>query len=316
MNSTQPKNSIIKPERLVKGDTVAIIAPASNLKADYLARGKVELEGLGFRVRHRADILEKARYTAGSDERRAEELMDAFTDPEVKAVWAARGGYGVMRILDLLDEDVLRANPKIFIGYSDMTALHLYFYRRFGWVTFHGPMAAKDLAGGEAHYDRETLLSAITNARLAGEIKSDKTELLHGGGTISGRLLGGCLSLISAMMGTPDELDARGAILFLEDTGVRPYAIDRMLQQLKLAGKFDEVQGIVFGEMTDCIQHAEQGYTIQEVLAERTADLGVPVIFGLPSGHSPRGNLTLPLGVMATLDGKRGTLSIDEAAVI
>ncbi|MEK7833013.1 MAG: LD-carboxypeptidase [Acidobacteriota bacterium] len=314
-------NQIIKPAALETGDCIAVVAPASNLKSDYLARGVAELERLGFRVKHRPDILDKTRYTAGSDQRRAEELMAAFADPKVKAVWAARGGYGVMRILPLLDEDVLRANPKIFIGYSDMTALHLYLYRRFGWVTFHGPMAAKDLAHfsesrGE-HYNRETLLAAITQAQPMGEIKSAKTEMLHHGSgqPASGRLLGGCLSLITAMMGTPDELDTRGAILFLEDTGTRPYAIDRMLQQLRLAGKLDEVRGIVFGEMTDCIQNSEQGYSLQDVLAECTAGLRVPVMFGLPSGHSPVGNLTLPLGVMATLDTVRGALSVDEAAV-
>ncbi|MDX2041001.1 MAG: LD-carboxypeptidase [Acidobacteriota bacterium] len=314
---TNQSSTIIKPAALRAGDTVAVVAPASNLKAEYLARGVAELERLGFRVKHRADILDKASYTAGSDQRRAEELMEVFADPEVKAVWAARGGYGVMRILPLLDETVLRANPKIFIGYSDLTALHLYLYRRFGWVTFHGPMAAKDLAGGAEHYDRETLLAALMQTQPMGEITSPKIELLHRGSgqPVSGRLLGGCLSLVTAMIGTPDELDTRDSILFLEDTGTRPYALDRMLQQLRLAGKFDEVRGIVFGEMTDCTQNAEQGYTLQEVLADCTADFRVPVMFGLPSGHSPVGNLTLPLGVIATLDAGHCVLSIDEAAV-
>jgi muramoyltetrapeptide carboxypeptidase len=309
------EHKVIKPPMLRQGDTVAIVAPASNLKSDYLARGVAELERLGFRAKYDPGILDKARYTAGSDERRANELAQAFADPEVKAVWAARGGYGAMRLFKLLNEDALRRRPKIFIGYSDMTALHLYFYRRFGWVTFHGPMAAKDLAGGEEHYDRETLIRVLTSASPLGEISSTRTETLHRGARVSGRLLGGCLSLISAMMGTPDELDTRGSILFLEDTATRPYAIDRMLQQLKLAGKFDEVRGIVFGEMTDCVQHADQGYRIQDVLAECTADLNIPVMFGLPSGHSPIDNLTLPLGVMATLDADRGVLSVDEAAV-
>jgi muramoyltetrapeptide carboxypeptidase len=309
--------TIIKPAALRSGDTVAIIAPASNLKAEYLARGVAELERLGLRVRYEPDILAKSHYTAGTDERRAAELQRAFADPAIKAVWAARGGYGAMRLLPLLDEALLRANPKIFIGYSDMTALHLYFYRRFGWITFHGPMAAKDLAGGAEHYDQASLWAALTQAAPLGEIASTQIEMLHRGAgqQVTGRLLGGCLSLITAMMGTPDELDTRGAILFLEDTATRPYALDRMLQQLKLAGKFDEVRGIIFGEMTDCLQHAEQGYAIQEVLAECTADLNIPVMFGFPSGHSPRGNLTLPLGVMATLDVERGVLSIDEAAV-
>jgi muramoyltetrapeptide carboxypeptidase len=307
----------IKPQALCEGDIIGLVAPASNLKSDYLTRGIAEIERLGFRVKHDPSILEKSLYTAGSDERRVGELMRAFADPEVKAVWAARGGYGAMRLLSLLDEDKLRDHPKIFIGYSDMTALHLYFYRRFNWVTFHGPMAAKDLAGGEEHYDRDLLLRAITHAAAPGEIRSEKTEMLHrgAGGRVSGRLLGGCLTLISAMMGTPDELDTRDSILFLEDTATKPFALDRMLQQLKLAGKLTDVRGMVFGEMTDCVQHADQGYTVQEVLAECTADLGIPVMFGLPSGHSPRGNLTLPLGVMASLDADRGVLNIDESAV-
>jgi muramoyltetrapeptide carboxypeptidase len=317
MNSKRPSN-IIKPGALLEGDTVAIIAPASNLKADYLDRGIAELARLGFRVKYGASILSKDRYTAGTDERRAEELMSAFADPEIKAVWAARGGYGAMRLFDKLDEKSLSRTPKIFIGYSDITALHLYFYRRFNWVSFHGPMATKDLAGGEAHYDRATLMKMLRQTSPPGEIETSKTEMLHygAGGAVTGRLLGGCLSLISALMGTPDELDTRGSLLFLEDTATKPFAIDRMLQQLKLAGKFDEVRGIIFGEMIDCVQHAGQGYRIQDVLADCTADLGVPVMFGLPSGHSPAGNLTLPLGVMATLDADRGVLSIDEAAVI
>ena len=304
-----------KPSALQPGDLVQIVAPASNLKAEYLARGVAELTTLGFRVKYDPAILEKDRYTAGTDERRVRELMDAFTDAEVKAVWAARGGYGVMRLLAQLDEDALRANPKIFIGYSDLTALQLYLYNRFGWVTFHGPMAAKDLAGGEAHYDKITLLKALTKAEPMGEIVATGTEVLQRGATVSGPLLGGCMSLLAAMTGTPDELDTTDAILFLEDTGTRPYQLDRMIQQLKLAGKFERVRAIVFGEMSNCVQHVEQGYTLQEVLRDLTAELRIPVLFGLRSGHSERGNLTLPLGVQATLDSERGMLRIDEAAV-
>ncbi len=316
MTSIQP-SKIIKPRALLEGDSVAIIAPASNLQAPYLDRGTAELAKLGLRVKYDAGILSKDRYTAGTDERRAEELMSAFADPEIKAVWVARGGYGAMRLFDKLDEKRLSVTPKIFIGYSDITALHLYFYSRFNWVSFHGPMAAKDLAGGEEHYDRESLIKMLWQTSPPGEIKTSRTEMLHRGpgGRVSGRLLGGCLSLIAALMGTPDQLDTRGAILFLEDTATKPFAIDRMLQQLRLAGKFDEVRAIIFGEMIDCVQHADQGYRIQDVLADRTKDLGVPVMFGLPSGHSPVGNLTLPLGVMAILDADRGVLSIDEAAV-
>jgi len=308
---------IIKPAALQEGDTVAIVAPASNLKSDYLARGVVELERLGFRVQYDPGILSKDRFTAGSDERRAGELMRAFSDPGVKAVWAARGGYGVMRLIPLLEENILRQNPKVFIGYSDLTALHLYLLRRFGWVTFHGPMAAKDLAGGEDAYDRKSLMAALARPGPMGEIFAPGIEVLHKGRQeiTAGRLAGGCLSLISATMGTPEEIETAGTILFLEDTGTKPFAIDRMLQQLRLAGKFEAVRGIIFGEMNDCIQHPDQGYTIQEILADATADLGITVLFGLPSGHSPKGNLTLPLGVQATIDANRAVLSIDEAAV-
>jgi muramoyltetrapeptide carboxypeptidase len=307
----------IRPPALRPGDTVAVVAPASNLKPDYLARGVAEIGRLGFRARYEPGILDKARYTAGSDDRRAGELMRAFADPEIKAVWAARGGYGAMRLFGLLDDELLRRRPKVFIGYSDMTALHLYFYRRFGWVTFHGPMAAKDLAGGEGHYDRETLLAALTREAPMGEIGGAGIEMLHrgAGGRVTGRLLGGCLSIVAALMGTPDALDTRGAILFLEDTAVKPFALDRLLRQLRLAGKFDGARAVVFGEMTDCAQHADQGYELRAVLTECTAGLGIPVMSGLRSGHSPRGNLTLPLGVRATLEADRGVLTVDEAAV-
>lgn len=308
---------IIKPKALQPGDTIAIVAPASNLKADYLARGIAEIERLGFRVRHEDGILSKDRYTAGSDKRRAEELMNAFTDETVRAVWAARGGYGAMRLFDLLDPERLRPHPKIFIGYSDLTALHLLLFNRFGWVTFHGPMAAKDLTGGEPAFDRGSLLRSLTGSDAIGTIGHNPLEVLHSGNSVkvNGRLIGGCLSLISATMGTEAEIDTRDAILFLEDTGTKPFALDRMLQQLRLSGKFDEIRGIVFGEMTDCMQHPDQGYTLQQVLADCTAGLGVPVLFGLPSGHSPVGNLTLPLGVQATLLPREGRLVIEETGV-
>lgn len=310
--------SIVKPRALAKGDLVKIVAPASNLKRDYLERGIAELKRLGFRVQVDDSILEFDKYNAGSDARRARELNDAFADPEVKAVWAARGGYGSMRLLPLLDQDLLRANPKVVIGYSDITALHLFLFNRFGWVTFHGPMASKDLAAGAEAYDHTSLLAALCGAEVPWQVGSAPMQILHRGkGTrVAGRLMGGCLSIISAMMGTPYEIDARDSLLFLEDTSTKPFAIDRMLTQLRLAGKFTDVRAIIFGEMLDCIQHANQGYVIEDVLRNCTADFGIPVLFGLPSGHSPRGNLTLPLGVAASVDVESGCLSIDEATVI
>lgn len=315
-------SQIVKPYALQEGDIVAIVAPAGNIKAEYLERGIAEIEKLGFKAKYRPDIIAKDRYTAGSDERRIDELLDAFVSPEVKAIWCARGGYGTMRILRQLDKKLIYRHPKIFIGYSDITALHLYLQACFNWVVFHGPMATKDLAGGGEHYDQHTLLNAIMRPAPLGEIDAPGTSMLHGlpgthgGGIASGKLIGGCLSMIVAMLGTPYEPDTRDSILFLEDLAVKPYAMDRMLQQLKLAGKFDGVKAIVFGEMTDCIQHPDQGYTIQDVLSECTAELRVPVMFGFPSGHSAIGNITLPLGVHASLDSQRCKLIIEESAVL
>jgi muramoyltetrapeptide carboxypeptidase len=244
--------------------------------------------------------------------------MGAFEDQEVKAIWAARGGYGSMRIFDLLDDSSIRKNPKIFIGYSDITALHLYLYQRFGLVTFHGPMVAKDIEAGTDHFDENSLLRAITSLDPMGQIHSRGLRVFHGSDSapVSGTLLGGCLTLVNSLLATPHELDTRDSILFLEDTLARPFAIDRMLTQLKLARKFDHVRAIIFGEMTECLQTADQGYEIEDVLASCTADLGIPVAWGLESGHSPRGNLTLPLGVRATFDPSLPALQIDEAAVV
>src|SRR5678816_4522160 len=235
---------IIKPRALKTGDLVAVVAPASNIKADRLARGIAELERLGFRAAYEPEILARDRYTAGSDERRAGELMRAFENPDVRAVWCARGGYGSMRIFNLISDDVLNS-PKIFIGYSDITALHLYFYKRFGWVTFHGPMVAKELEGGIGNYDEMSLRHAISGDVSNWPITSPAFRILHGGSLVSGTLLGGCLTLINSLIGTPFDLDTTDSILFLEDTNVRPFAIDRMLTQLRLAGKFDKVRAII-----------------------------------------------------------------------
>jgi muramoyltetrapeptide carboxypeptidase len=309
---------LVKPPALHKGDRIAIVAPASNIREENLARGIRQLEKLGFTASYEPEILSKSRYTAGSDERRASELMRAFSNPEVKAVWAARGGYGTMRLIERLDSALLERHPKIFVGYSDLTAFHLYLYRKFGWVTFHGPMIAKDLAEGEEHYDSGTLLSAIEEGTSGFEIEMGGVETLHGSKDrqVTGRLLGGCLTLVCALMGTDYELDTQDSILFLEDSDARHYQIDRMLEQLRLGGKLDGIRALIFGEMINCSQPGEKDSRLQDMLREITSDLNVPVFYGLKSGHTSSGNLTLPLGVVATLDLPANTLRIDEPAVI
>jgi len=204
-------------------------------------------------------------YLAGSDKRRAEELMAMFNDPEVKAIFAARGGYGSVRLLPYLEEERLRAHPKIFMGYSDVTTLLVYFQQRFRWVVFHGPMVAREFADGPGHYDEELLRRTLMRAEPIGEIDTSGVAVLSPG-VATGRLTGGCLSLLVSTLGTPYEFDATDAILFLEDYAAKPYQVDRMLTQLRDSGKLRAVRGLIFGEMTECVQHPHQDYTLVDVI--------------------------------------------------
>lgn len=306
--------SLIKPARLRRGDVVGIIAPASDIKRERLMAGIVELERLGFRAKHFDSIFEKTRYTAGSDERRARELVEMLVDPEVKAIIAARGGYGSVRLLRRLDKEQLEAHPKIIMGYSDITTLLLYFQRLFGWVTFHGPMVTREFAAGEGHYARDWLWRLLTAPAPAGKIELEHTQTIRSG-SASGRLAGGCLPMLTASLGTSYEFSSQDTVLFLEDYASKPYQIDRMLTQLIHAGKFDRVRAVIFGEMTDCEQHTEQGYTIIDVITTCMREIAVPMLFGVRSGHSDWGNLALPLGVEVTLDCDSHLLTVEEPAV-
>jgi muramoyltetrapeptide carboxypeptidase len=306
----------IKPLQLHTGDLIGIVAPASNIKPGLLAAGVAELHRLGFRTKCFDSILEKYRYTAGPDERRARELNAMFADPEIKAIFAARGGYGSSRLLPLLDRQVMEAHPKIFMGYSDISTLLLYFHRRFNWVVFHGPMVTREFAGGEHQYDRDMLVRVLCKAEPAGRVDATGTQVLHSG-VAGGKLVGGCLPMLTNSIGTDYELDSRDSILFIEDYASKPYQIDRMLTHLRAAGKLSHVRGLIFGELTDCVQHPDQGYTIVDVVEACVGDLNIPVLFGLRSGHSDYRNLVLPLGVEVTLDCSKteAALTIDEPAV-
>lgn len=308
--------ALVRPPRLRPGDTIGVVAPASNIRPELLEAGIRELQRLGLRVKYLSSIFEKRFYTAGSDERRADEVMAMFADPDVRAIFAARGGYGSARLLGRLDEDVIRRHPKIVMGYSDITTLLLWLQRRFGWVVFHGPMVTREFAAGAGHYDDELLWRVLGRAEPVGEIDTSGTTILSPG-QAKGRLVGGCLTLLTSSVGTDYEFDATEAILLLEDYRAKPYQIDRMLTHLRQAGKLRQVRGLIFGEMTGCVQHEAQGYTIEDVIRDCVGDLGVPVLFGLRSGHSDWGNLVLPLGVEATLEcaSSRPCFVIEEAAV-
>jgi muramoyltetrapeptide carboxypeptidase len=313
-SSTTPR---IKPPALRPGDTVGIVAPASNVKRADLEAGCEALRRAGYRPLYFDSILEQDLYFAGSVERRARELEEMFAREEVRAIVCARGGYGANYLLEALDLQKIRSYPKIFVGYSDVTALLTYFSDTAGLVTFHGPMAAKDWL----HEDGVDLAS--WQAALAGTVAWEPNLGAGSGasglveGTAEGTLYGGCLSILVASLGTPYEIRTEGTILFLEDLAAKPFQIDRMLMQLKLAGKLDGVRGIVFGEMRDCMQTANQGYTLEKVVLRIVGSLGVPVAYGVRSGHVTAGNITLPIGVRAGLTVRDGKVSLRilEAAV-
>src|SRR5215469_11307018 len=305
-----------KPRSLRPGDTVGVVAPASNIKRELLEQGCARLADLGYKPFYLESIFERDLYFAGSAKRRARELEAMFTRPEVRAILCARGGYGTNYLLGELSQSKIATNPKIFVGYSDVTTLLTCFADSAGLVTFHGPMAAKDFAydDGVDLASWEAALTGIAEWEAGADPDSQADGLVDGSG--EGVLYGGCLSLLVASLGTAHEIRTAGTVLFIEDVNARPYQIDRMLMQLKLAGKFNGVRGMVFGEMLDCQQTKDQGYTLQEVILRIVGGLGIPVAYGLRSGHVTRKNITLPIGVQACLHvaGGKAQLKILEAA--
>lgn len=300
MESALPKPRT-KPPALQRGDTVGIVAPASNIKRELLQAGCDTLRGLGYKPVYNDSILEQDLYFAGSVERRARELEQMFSREDVRAIICARGGYGANYLLSALDPDKIIPNPKIFAGYSDITTLLTCFADSAGMVTFHGPMVTKDFS----HADGVDLLSwesALTGvAPWEPDLGPDSGVKGLVEGRAEGILYGGCLSMLVASLGTAHEIRTGGTILFLEDIATKPYQIDRMLMHLKLAGKLNGVNGLIFGEMLDCVQAQDQGYTLEEIILRIVGDLGVPVAYGLRSGHVSRRNVTLPIGVRASL---------------
>ncbi|MGH9718858.1 MAG: S66 peptidase family protein, partial [Bryobacteraceae bacterium] len=260
----------------------------------------------------------------GSVEERLDDLHAMFRDPDVRAVFAIRGGYGAAQLLDRIDYKLIRGNPKIFLGYSDITALHLAIQKRAGLVTFHGPVTLSRFSEYTQKHFRRALFEAkplgkLTNPPDSNPLRPAHTFRTVRPGTARGPLVGGNLTLISTTMGTPFEIETRGRILFLEDVDEQPYSVDRMLTQLRLAGKFDGVAGVVFGECNNCRPRDyqpsfESTFSLGEVVDEILGKLPVPVLSGLTIGHT-EDQLTLPLGVMASLDADKGELEIEEPGV-
>ena len=305
MNPDNPKP--IRPPRLKPGDTVGIVAPASPFDRDIFNQGLNILESLGFRTVVPDEIFENDRYLAGSDSQRAQLVNQFFKDPEVAAIVCARGGYGCMRMLPLVDFDTIRTHPKIFVGYSDITALLTAITTRGGLVTFHGPMVTTLAKAPEL--TRHIFTEAIA-ADTPLELRPSGGVVIQAG-KATGQIIGGNLNTLCHLLGTPFEPRFENRILFLEDRGEAHYRIDRMLFQMKLAGCFDGIAGLVLGSFEEC--GALDG--ICRIFEECFQDIRIPILAGFDAGHGKQ-NLTLPFGIEARLDTDNQILAFDQPATI
>ncbi len=319
-------DGLVRPKALKPGDTVGLITPSTYVSdPDRIALAERTVRYFGLIPKFGKNVKQREGYLGGSVEDRLADLHAMFRDPEVKGVFCLRGGYGSAQLLDGIDYELIAANPKIFLGYSDITAMHLAIRRRVGMVTFHGPVVLSRFTGYTREHFRKALfetkpLGVLGNPPGEDALRPGHTTRTIRPGRARGRLTGGNLTLISTTLGTPYEIDTKGKILFLEDVDEQPYSIDRMLTQLRLAGKLDAAAGIVFGECADCRPRDykpsfESNFSLGEILDRILGKLKTPVFSGLTVGHTDD-QLTLPLGVMTTLDADRGELVIEEAAAV
>lgn len=306
-----------KPAALGPGGLVRLISPASPAKAEATSRGVSELERLGYHVRFTSPEMKPDGYFAGSTVRRSAELVAALLDPEAQATICVRGGYGSGVLLDGLQSQRLK-QPKLLIGFSDITILHAFLWQRTHWTSIHGPMVAAGLDKGEDQadgYDRESFVNAVSGTLRNWSVGLGGEPLVRGEAT--GVLLGGCLTLIEDTLGTPWSLDTRGAILLIEDVAMKPYQLDRSLLHMAQAGKFRGVRGVVLGDFPDSEPPTGSRVTVRDVCRRVFGRMGIPVIFGAAFGHTHRPMLTLPLGVRARLTTSgEGKLEILEPAVL
>ena len=308
----KPGRSLIRPARLRAGDTVAVVAPAGPVVPERLERGLDVLRGWGLDVRVGPHVLghhERFGYLAADDAARAEDLVHAWRDPDVRAVFCARGGYGVQRMVDLLDwESIAAAGPKPLVGFSDVTALHQGFAARLGLSTVHGPVVTSLGSGDDA--SRSHLHRLLFEPEPGVTLVSGDTRTLVGG-RAEGVLVGGNVALLAAELGTANSLPAAASIAVLEEVGEEAYRLDRMLTQLLRSGWFDGVRGIVLGDFTDC----GEPDSVQALVEDRLGPLGVPMLWGAQVGHGSR-NLAFPYGVPAVLDADEGTLVLRQAPLL
>ncbi|HML48431.1 MAG TPA: LD-carboxypeptidase [Clostridia bacterium] len=308
---------MIKPRALRPGATIGLTAPSGALRPPQtLEPGIRKLESLGYRIVRGKTCDSAYGYLAGNDALRADELNAMFADPAIDAIWCVRGGYGTIRILDRLDFDLARKNPKPLIGYSDITCLHTAYRQHSGLVTFHGPM----LTASPEHdfcdaLSFQRLMDMLCQAAPPETLCPTCPPLASQGGRASGKIIGGNLSLLAAACGTPYAPDAKDAILFIEEIGEKTYSVDRMLSQLRLSGMLDACAGIVLGGFTDCVaEYPEYALSLEQIFADILLPAGKPLLSGFSCGHCTP-NFPIPLGVECLLDADASCLTFLESAV-
>lgn len=318
---------IIKPERLTEGDKIGLITPATYVTEEELATALENLELLGLKGTYSENMLVRKGYLGGTDAQRASDVNSMFADEDIAGIWCVRGGYGSSRLLPYLDYDLIRNNPKPLIGFSDITALHYGIFNKTGLVGFHGPVGKSEftdftknsfqkiLMGQSLPLDLENFSGERNEQPETPELYQTKV-ITHG--KVSGNLVGGNLSLVSAMMGTPYDLEMEDKLVFLEEIGEDPYRIDRMLTQLLLSGKLEKASGIVLGIFKGCEMdeedHSGNNFSLAYVLRDRLGALGIPVIYGYSFGHITN-NLTIPMGIEAQLNTGPPILTLLEKPV-
>jgi muramoyltetrapeptide carboxypeptidase len=304
---------------LTKDVTIGVISPASRpLDEAIYYRGIEYLKQLGYNVMESTHVLDKRGYLAGHDEDRAEDLNAMFRSPEIGAIICSRGGYGTPRLIDKLDFDAIQNNPKIFVGYSDLTAVSLAIWQQTGLVTFSGPMVAVEMGRGIDPFTEKSFWMSVTSPDPIGALTNPEGSPIRviKPGKAEGSLLGGCLSLINVLLGTPYSPDFDGAILIIEDIDEEPYRVDRYLAQLKLAGVFERIAGIVLGQFIDCAPKDPEKPSLEldQIFLDYFENLNIPIIENFAYGHGAIKH-TIPIGIHAILDTEQGGLILAENAV-
>jgi len=309
----------IKAKKLAKKGVIGLISPASS-PDDHrqINNGVKYLEGLGFRVKIGKNAAKQNGYLAGSDEDRVKDLHDMFRDKNVSAIICIRGGYGAFRLLDLIDYKLIKNNPKIFVGFSEITALQIAILQKTGLITFAGPMLAPNLSGTISEFTEEYFWRSLSSNKKIGRVKLPDNFKLPGinKGGASGRIIGGNLAVFAALLGTEFFPDLKNKILLLEDIGEVPYKIDRLMNQLRLAKVFKKISGMILGRFVDCYDHdpSKKTLTLGEVMDSYLHKLSIPIVYTFPHGHVDD-MVTIPIGINVKLNATKGFVEFNESGV-